>query len=152
MIEPIIPAVLEVRGSEGDMLDNAIRANVSRVVKQLRTTTDPLLRNWSAPQRAFSGGARAVNPVPCNASSCVQWQPNLFALRNGRLGCVWSGSDGTDGVKDPKAQATFFSTLAAPGGKWTNAPLLFVNGTNSTAAAGAPAAAARTRGARAPRR
>ena len=43
MIEPIIPAVLEVRGSEGDMLDNAIRANVSRVVKQLRTTTDPLL-------------------------------------------------------------------------------------------------------------
>jgi carbonic anhydrase len=25
------------------MLDNAIRANVSRVVKQLRTTTDPLL-------------------------------------------------------------------------------------------------------------
>ena len=43
MIEPIIPAVLEVRSSEGDMLDNAIRANVSRVVKQLRTTTDPLL-------------------------------------------------------------------------------------------------------------
>lgn len=43
MIEPIIPAVLEVRGREGDMLDNAIRANVSRVVKQLRTATDPLL-------------------------------------------------------------------------------------------------------------
>jgi carbonic anhydrase len=43
MIEPIIPAVLEVRGREGDMLDHAIRANVSRVVKQLRTTTDPLL-------------------------------------------------------------------------------------------------------------
>ncbi|GAB5352391.1 carbonic anhydrase [Qipengyuania sp. 483] len=43
MIEPIIPAVLEVRGREGDMLDHAIRANVSRVVKQLRTSTDPLL-------------------------------------------------------------------------------------------------------------
>lgn len=43
MIEPIIPAVLEVRGREGDMLDNAIRANVSRVVNQLRTSTDPLL-------------------------------------------------------------------------------------------------------------
>ncbi|MEE2795586.1 MAG: carbonic anhydrase [Pseudomonadota bacterium] len=43
MIEPIIPAVLEVRGREGDMLNHAIRANVSRVVKQLRTSTDPLL-------------------------------------------------------------------------------------------------------------
>ena len=43
MIEPIIPAVLEVRGREGDMLDHAIRANVSRVAKQLRTSTDPLL-------------------------------------------------------------------------------------------------------------
>ena len=45
MIEPIIPAVLEVRGREGDMLNHAIRANVSRVVKQLRTSTDPLLLN-----------------------------------------------------------------------------------------------------------
>ena len=43
MIEPIIPAVLEVRDREGDMLDHAIRNNVSRVVHQLRTTTDPLL-------------------------------------------------------------------------------------------------------------
>ena len=43
MIEPIIPAVLEVRGRDGDMLDHAIHANVSRVVKQLRTSTDPLL-------------------------------------------------------------------------------------------------------------
>ncbi|WP_247712253.1 carbonic anhydrase [Qipengyuania qiaonensis] len=45
MIEPIIPAVLEVRERDGDMLDHAIRANVSRVVKQLRTSTDPLLLN-----------------------------------------------------------------------------------------------------------
>lgn len=43
MIEPIIPAVLEVRGRKGDMLDHAIRANVARVVNQLRTSTDPLL-------------------------------------------------------------------------------------------------------------
>jgi carbonic anhydrase len=43
MIEPIIPAVLEARDREGDMLDHAIRNNVSRVVHQLRTTTDPLL-------------------------------------------------------------------------------------------------------------
>ena len=43
MIEPIIPAVLSVRGKEGNMLDNAIHANVSRVVNHLRTTTDPLL-------------------------------------------------------------------------------------------------------------
>ena len=43
MIEPIIPAVLEVREREGDLLDHAIHANVSRVVKQLRTTANPLL-------------------------------------------------------------------------------------------------------------
>lgn len=49
MIEPIIPAVLEVRGREGDKLDHAIRANVSRVVRQLRTSTDPLLLD---PQKA----------------------------------------------------------------------------------------------------
>lgn len=49
MIEPIIPAVLEVRGREGDMLDHAIRANVSRVVKQLRNSADPLLLD---PQKA----------------------------------------------------------------------------------------------------
>jgi carbonic anhydrase len=43
MIEPIIPAVLEARGRSGDKLTNAIKANVSRVVRTLRTESDPLL-------------------------------------------------------------------------------------------------------------
>lgn len=45
MIEPIIPAVLQSRGRTGDKLENAVRANVSRVVRQLRTATDPLLQD-----------------------------------------------------------------------------------------------------------
>jgi carbonic anhydrase len=48
MIEPIIPAVLQARSAEGDLLDNSIRSNVRRVVKQLREQTDPLML---APQR-----------------------------------------------------------------------------------------------------
>jgi len=43
MIEPIIPAVLQARSEEGDLLDNSVRANVRRVVKQLREQTDPIM-------------------------------------------------------------------------------------------------------------
>ena len=43
MVEPIIPAVLQARGEAGNLLDNSIRANVRRVVRQLREQTDPLL-------------------------------------------------------------------------------------------------------------
>ena len=43
MIEPIIPAVLQARGEDGDLLDNSVRSNVRRVVRQLREQTDPLL-------------------------------------------------------------------------------------------------------------
>lgn len=49
MVEPIIPAVLSVRGKKGDLLDNSVRANVSRQVGKLRTATDPLMLD---PQRA----------------------------------------------------------------------------------------------------
>lgn len=48
MVEPIIPAALAARKQPGDFLDNAIRANVRRVVKQLRTGAGPLLLD---PQR-----------------------------------------------------------------------------------------------------
>lgn len=48
MIEPIIPAVLEARGQPGDLLANAIRANVRRTVARLRTAASPLLLD---PQR-----------------------------------------------------------------------------------------------------
>ena len=47
MIEPIIPAVLSVRDKPGDLLENAIRANISRIVRRLRESEPTLL----TPQR-----------------------------------------------------------------------------------------------------
>jgi carbonic anhydrase len=44
MIEPIIPAVLKARSEPGDLVENSVRANVRRVVNQLRTQTDPLMQ------------------------------------------------------------------------------------------------------------
>lgn len=49
MVEPIIPAVLQARNEEGDFLENSVRANVRRVVRQLREQTDPIMLD---PQRA----------------------------------------------------------------------------------------------------
>lgn len=43
MVEPIIPAVLQARKEPGDPLDKAVRANVRRVVRQLREQTDPIM-------------------------------------------------------------------------------------------------------------
>ena len=43
MIEPIIPAVLEARGAEGDATENAVKQNVRRQVKGLREASDPLM-------------------------------------------------------------------------------------------------------------
>jgi len=43
MIEPIIPAVLSAQSQPGDLLDNAVRENVRRVVTQLRTSSEPIL-------------------------------------------------------------------------------------------------------------
>lgn len=54
MVEPIIPAVLQVRDQEGDLLDNAVRSNVRRVANYLREQTDPLL------QEPLSGGTLKV--------------------------------------------------------------------------------------------
>ena len=91
--------------------------------------TSPDLANWSAPVRAFSDPASSANPVPCGPAACVQWQPNLFALRDGRLGCVWSGRNGSaGGVGGADENRAFFSVLAAPpaqGGKWVNHPIVF---------------------------
>lgn len=49
MLEPIIPAVLEARGAPGDKTEAAIKANVSRTVRRLRTEADPIMLE---PQRA----------------------------------------------------------------------------------------------------
>ena len=42
MIQPIIPAVLAARGQPGDLLDNAVRANVRRVANRLKTQSPVL--------------------------------------------------------------------------------------------------------------
>jgi carbonic anhydrase len=52
MIEPIIPAVLHAQRElpdYGDLMDAAVRENVRRMVKRLRTASEPLLME---PQRA----------------------------------------------------------------------------------------------------
>lgn len=43
MIEPIIPAVLTAQRRVGDLLDDAVRENVRRVVERLRTASEPML-------------------------------------------------------------------------------------------------------------
>ena len=43
MIEPIVPAVLTAQRQPGDLLDNAVRENVRRVVARLRTASEPML-------------------------------------------------------------------------------------------------------------
>lgn len=43
MIEPIVPAVLSVRNAPGDLIENSVRANVSRVVSRLRDASEPAL-------------------------------------------------------------------------------------------------------------
>ncbi len=49
MIEPIVPAVLLARGKAGDLVDNSVRENVRRVVRDLRTSVEPMLLD---PQKA----------------------------------------------------------------------------------------------------
>lgn len=43
MVEPIVPAALSVRDQPGDFVENAVRANVRRTVRILRTAAEPLL-------------------------------------------------------------------------------------------------------------
>ena len=57
MVEPILPAVLAVRNEPGDLLDNAVRENVRRVVARLKTS-DALLSGPMAEGRLKIVGAR----------------------------------------------------------------------------------------------
>ena len=43
MIEPIVPAALRVRDKPGDLVENAVRANVDRIVERLRTASEPAI-------------------------------------------------------------------------------------------------------------
>jgi hypothetical protein len=96
----------------------------------MSTSTD--LKTWSAPAKAFSDVASAENPVPCNATTCMQWQPNLFKLQDGRLGCVWSGSNGRNGRVDGQAMATYFSVLSSPTSRWFNRAIVFAGGSSGS--------------------
>lgn len=58
MIEPIVPAVLQAQQDSGDLLDNAVRRNVSRTVDRLRTASEPLLLDPLAQRRLRIVGAR----------------------------------------------------------------------------------------------
>ena len=58
MIEPIVPAVLQAQGDRGDLLDNAVRRNVSRTVERLRTASEPMLLQPLAQRRLRIVGAR----------------------------------------------------------------------------------------------
>lgn len=57
MVEPIIPAVLQVRDAEGDLLDNAIRSNVERVVEGLKIS-GPVIQEPLAAGKLKVVGAR----------------------------------------------------------------------------------------------
>jgi carbonic anhydrase len=60
MIEPIIPAVLHAQRSlaeDGDLLDAAVRENVRRMVKRLRTASEPMLMEPQAAGRLNVVGA-----------------------------------------------------------------------------------------------
>jgi carbonic anhydrase len=54
MVEPIVPAVLRARGQPGDLLDNAVRENVRRVMTGLRQNGTIL------PQSAAAGRIKIV--------------------------------------------------------------------------------------------
>ncbi len=57
MVEPIIPAVLRARSEAGNLLDNSVRANVRRVVRQLREQTEPIMLEPQQAGRLWVVGA-----------------------------------------------------------------------------------------------
>ncbi len=68
MVEPIIPAALMARGSSGDWVENAVRANVRRTVEQLRTAVEPILLE---PQKA--GRLKVVGAYYDLDTGAVEW-------------------------------------------------------------------------------
>ena len=57
LLKPILPAVEAVKGQAGDPLDNAVRANVERVVGQLRSS-EPVLAEMVRGDKVKMVGAR----------------------------------------------------------------------------------------------
>jgi carbonic anhydrase len=58
MIEPIVPAVLQARSDDGDLLDNAVRENVKRTVRRLTSESEPMLQRPLEAGRLQVIGAR----------------------------------------------------------------------------------------------
>jgi carbonic anhydrase len=61
MIEPIVPAVLSARNQPGDLLDNAVRENVRRVVSRLRTSEPVLMEPLRAGTLKIVGARYDLN-------------------------------------------------------------------------------------------
>ena len=62
MIEPIIPAALSVKDKAGDFVENAVRANVARTVRRLRTASEPeLLQPMSEKKLRVVGAAYSLD-------------------------------------------------------------------------------------------
>ena len=57
LVNPILPAVQEARGQPGDLLDNAVRANVERVVRRLQSS-EPVLAEMVKGGKGKIVGAR----------------------------------------------------------------------------------------------
>jgi len=65
-----VPAVQKSRGLPGDAVENAVKANVEMVVKQLRTST-PILSHL-----ASQGKLRVVGAVYSLDTGKVTWLPD----------------------------------------------------------------------------
>ena len=81
MIEPIIPAVLQARKESGNPLDNAVRANVRRVVRQLREQTDPIMLEPQKQDGCGSSGRTTPLARERSTSSISQREPPRPANR-----------------------------------------------------------------------
>lgn len=56
MVDPIIPAVLSVRDSQGDLVANSVRANVTRVIQGLRASSQIAQHALGAGELKIVGG------------------------------------------------------------------------------------------------
>lgn len=69
LVDDIAPAVMEVQGRAGDLVDESIRANVRHVVRRLRAS-GPVLRS-----RDRRGEVRIVGCYYSLATGVVEWLP-----------------------------------------------------------------------------
>ncbi|MGB8169328.1 MAG: carbonic anhydrase [Chthoniobacteraceae bacterium] len=85
LVEAIAPAVAEVKGQPGEVLDNAVRANVRRVVKLL-SVAGPIISEHVQSGKLKIVGARydlatgSVSLVPMNVEEKASQTPKLTTI------------------------------------------------------------------------